>query len=55
MRVERALAPHFDVAFHRGECGSGVYEALFELTSRIGVLHAVCGMEVADEVLQALR
>ena len=55
VRVEQALAPHFDVAFHRGECASGVYEALFELTSRIGVLHAVCGMEVADEVLQALR
>ena len=50
-----ALAPHFDVAFHDGECGSDVYEALFELTSTVGVLHAVCGMEVADEVLQALR
>ena len=55
VRLENALAAHLDVAFHRGECDSGVYEALFELTSRIGVLHAVCGMEVADEVLQALR
>lgn len=50
-----ALEPRFDVTFHDGECDSGVYEALYELTSRVGVLHAICGMEVADEVLQALR
>ena len=55
VRLASALAPHFDVAFHRGECDSGVYEALFELVSSVGVLHAICGMEVADEVLQALR
>ncbi len=50
-----ALAPHFDATFYDGECDSDVYQALFELVPTIGALHAICGMEVADEVLQELR
>jgi len=52
------LAPDFDVQLHDDECNSGTYRGLFrvlsELDGPIGVLHAVCGMEVADEVLREL-
>ena len=53
--LANALAPHFDATLYDGECDSDVYEALFELIPTIGVLHAICGMEIADEVLQELR
>ena len=52
------LAPDFDVNFHEGECNSRNYRRLSQLleaSGPIGVLHAICGMEVADEVLRELR
>lgn len=47
------LAPHFDVDWHSGECASPAYGVLAGL--RVGVAHAVCGMEVLDDVLRDLR
>lgn len=53
-----ALGADFDVHFHENECNSESYEALFalllETRGTVGALHALCGMEVADEVLRAL-
>ena len=52
------LGADFDVYFHEGECNTESYEALFalllEARGSVGALHAICGMEVADEVLRAL-
>lgn len=47
------LAPHFDVNFHSGECASPAYGVLAGI--RAGVAHAICGMEVLDDVLRDLR
>ena len=41
------LAPDFEVAFHRGECASDVYEALPVAVDRVGFIHALWGMENA--------
>ena len=49
------LDPHFDVTFHRGECASDTYGTLRELVPRAGFIHALCGMEMLDDVLQVLR
>ena len=49
------LAPDFNVTFHDRECSSEGYEAIFGLVTVAGPLHAVCGMEVLDEVLKIYR
>ena len=49
------LSPGFDVAFHDGECDSDLYELLSETISRGGVVHALCGIEMFDEVLKDFR
>lgn len=46
------LAPAFGARHHDDECGNDAYEAVFELTDRVGVLHLICGMEVLDDVLK---
>lgn len=49
------LSPGFDVTFHDGECDSNLYELLSETISRGGVVHALCGIEMFDEVLKDFR
>ena len=49
------LAPHFNVTFDESECTSEGYQNISELTTAAGPLHAVCGMEVLDEVLKIYR
>lgn len=49
------LAPGFDVHFDRGERASGVYEALRAAVDRVGFIHALCGMEMLDDVMRDLR
>ena len=49
------LEPHFDVTFHRGECASDTYATLRTLVPRAGFIHALCGMEMLDDVLRNLR
>ena len=49
------LAPDFDVRFDRGECASDVYEALRAAVDRVGFIHALCGMEMLDDVMRDLR
>ena len=49
------LSPEFDVAFHDGECDSDLYELLSATISRGGVVHALCGIEMFDEVLKDFR
>lgn len=57
-QLDAVLGADFDVHFHENECNSESYEALFalllETRGAVGALHALCGMEVADEVLRAL-
>ena len=53
-KLNALLTPDFAVDFHDDECNSYNYKTLFELIDTVGALHAVCGMEVADEVLRAL-
>ena len=48
------LSPHFNVTFHRRECASDLYGALRELIDRVGFIHALCGMEMLDDVLRDL-
>ena len=49
------LSPDFDVAFHDGECDSDLYELLSATISSGGVVHALCGIEMFDEVLKDFR
>ena len=49
------LSPDFDAVFHEGECDSDLYELLSETISRGGVVHALCGIEMFDEVLKDFR
>ena len=49
------LAPDFNVTFYEDECASDGYEVLFGIVTTAGPLHAVCGMEVLDEVLKSYR
>ena len=49
------LSPDFDVTFHDDECDSDLYELLSETISRGGVVHALCGIEMFDEVLKDFR
>ena len=49
------LSPGFDVEFHDGECDSDLYELLSATISSGGVVHALCGIEMFDEVLGDFR
>ena len=49
------LSPGFDVTFHDGECDSDLYELLSVTISGGGVVHALCGIEMFDEVLRDFR
>ena len=49
------LAPDFNVTFHEDECASDAYETIFEFVNVAGPLHAVCGLEVLDEVMKRYR
>ena len=49
------LAPDFNVTFHEDECTSDAYETIFGLVNVAGPLHAVCGLEVLDEVMKRYR
>ena len=49
------LSPGFDAAFHDGECDSDLYELLSATISGGGVVHALCGIEMFDEVLKDFR
>ena len=52
LELATLLAPHFDVSYH-DECASPAYGVL--AATRVGVAHAICGMEVLDDVLRDLR
>ena len=39
------------VDFHKNKCNSQGYEAIFNLTDKVGVLHTLCGLSVLDEAL----
>ena len=53
--LDELLAPNFNVTFHDDECASDAYQAIFGLLDVAGPLHAVCGLEVLDEVLKRYR
>ena len=54
-QLAELLGPHFNVTFHQRECASELYGALRELVDRVGFIHALCGMEMLDDVLRDLR
>lgn len=54
VELAAALEGALDVTFHEDECGSGEYEALANLVDTVGVVHAVCALEMLDEALQDL-
>ena len=55
VELAAALDGAVDVTFHEDECGSSEYEALAGLVDTVGIVHAVCALEMLDEALQDLR
>ena len=49
--LHELLRQHFDVTYH-DECDSTIYRSVDELVDRVGALHAVCGIEVLDDILK---
>ena len=45
------LEPAVTVDFHENRCNSDGYEAIFNLTDKVGVLHTLCGLSVLDNAL----
>lgn len=45
------LEPAVTVDFHEKRCNSDGYEAIFNLTDKVGVLHTLCGLSVLDDAL----
>ncbi|MDG1234264.1 MAG: alpha/beta fold hydrolase [Pseudomonadales bacterium] len=45
------LEPAITVDFHENRCNSDGYEAIFNLTDKVGVLHTLCGLSVLDNAL----
>ena len=45
------LEPTVKLDFHENRCNSAGYEAIFNLTDKVGVLHTLCGLSVLDEAL----
>ena len=46
------LKPRFDVTYHDDECDSTIHRILTDVVDRVGALHAVCGIEVLDDILK---
>lgn len=49
------LSPHINLDHHTNRCNSDGYEFIFNLTSRVGVLHTLCGLAVLDDAMDDLR
>ncbi|MDC0067802.1 alpha/beta hydrolase [Gammaproteobacteria bacterium] len=45
------LEPAVTVDFHENRCNSDGYEAIFNLTDKVGVLHTLCGLSVLNNAL----
>jgi pimeloyl-ACP methyl ester carboxylesterase len=45
------LEPATTVDFHENRCNSDGYEAIFNLTDKVGVVHTLCGLSVLDDAL----
>jgi len=45
------LDPAVTVDFHENRCNSDGYEAIFNLTDKVGVLHTLCGLSVLNNAL----
>ena len=43
------------VDYHQNHCNSEGYEAIFNLTDRVGVVHTLCGLSVLDDAMQDLQ
>ena len=43
--------PAVTVDFHENRCNSDGFEAIFNLTDKVGVVHTLCGLSVLDDVL----
>jgi predicted esterase len=39
------------IDFHKNKCNSQGYEAIFNLTDKVGVIHTLCGLSMLDETL----
>ena len=53
--LDRLLRDVVNVDFHENRCNSGGYEAIFNLTDRVGVLHTLCGLSVLNDIFEDLR
>ena len=49
------LEPSVGVDYHQNHCNSEGYEAIFNLTDRVGVVHTLCGLSVLDDAMQDLQ
>ena len=49
------LSPHITLDHHTNRCNSSGYEVIYNLTSRVGVLHTLCGLAVLDDAMEDLR
>jgi pimeloyl-ACP methyl ester carboxylesterase len=45
------LEPAVTVDFHENRCNSDGFEAIFNLTDKVGVVHTLCGLSVLDDAL----
>ena len=50
-----ALEPNVNVNYQKNRCNSRGYEAIFNLTDRVGIVHTLCGLSVLDDVMQDLQ
>ena len=49
------LEPATTVDFHENRCNSDGYEAIFNLTDKVGVVHTLCGLSVLDNAFSDFK
>lgn len=49
------LSPHVNVSHHTSRCNGDGYEVIFNLTEKVGAVHALCGLSVLDDAMENLR
>ena len=54
-QLSAVLETNVTTDYHQTRCNSDGYEAIFNLTDRVGVVHTLCGLSVLDEAMQDLQ
>ena len=51
LELASLLETALTVDFHERRCNSAGYEAIFNVTEKVGVIHTLCGLSVLNEAL----